>query len=155
MNPNLGLHMEWTRDTFSVSTDPGAIDHAVVARYLADSYWARNIPPETVARSADGSLCFSLRDSTRQIGFARVVTDRATIAYLGDVFVLPEFQGKGLGRWLVECVMSHPDLQGLRRWILVTRDAHELYEQFGFRRLARPEGFMELHNPDVYSPPIP
>jgi GNAT superfamily N-acetyltransferase len=85
-----------------------------------------------------------------QIGFARVVSDRATIAYVGDVFVLPEFRGRGLAKWLMECVMSHPELQGLRRWLLVTRDAHDLYKQLGFQALGRPEGFMELHNPTIY-----
>jgi GNAT superfamily N-acetyltransferase len=142
--------MEWSRDGFVVTTDPKMIDHGVVAEFLASSYWARGIPPETVSKSIDGSLCFALRDATRQVGFARAITDRATIAYLGDVFVLPEVQSKGLGRWLVECVMSHPELQGLRRWVLVTHDAHGLYEQFGFKGLARPEGFMELYDPNVY-----
>ena len=93
-------------------------------------------------------MCFALRDETRQIGFARVITDRATIAYLGDVFVLPEFRGKGLGKWLMECVMAHPELQGLRAWILVTRDAHDLYRPLGFKALARPEGYMELAKPE-------
>lgn len=143
--------MEWSRDGFVVSTALASIDHAVVATFLAESYWARGIPMEVVSKSIEGSLCFSLRDPTRQVGFARVITDRATIAYLGDVFVLRDFQGKGLGRWLMECVMSHPELQGLRRWVLVTRDAHDLYAEFGFKALARPESFMELHNPNVYA----
>ncbi len=105
---------------------------------------------DTVNRSIDGSLCFSLLEGATQIGFARVVSDRATIAYLGDVFVLPEFRGRALGKWLMECVLAHPELQGLRRWILLTRDAHGLYEQLGFKPLSRPERYMELHNPDVY-----
>jgi GNAT superfamily N-acetyltransferase len=142
--------MEWTRGGFIVSTDPSTIDRAVVAKFLANSYWARGIPSEIVSKAIDGSLCFSLRDATRQVGFARVITDRATIAYLNDVFVLPELRGKGHGRWLMECVMSHPELQGLRRWVLVTRDAHKLYAEFGFKGLAKPEGFMEIHNPNVY-----
>lgn len=142
--------MEWMRGEFTVSTEPAKIDHAVVAGFLAGSYWAQNIPAETVSRSIAGSLCFALLQGARQIGFARVITDRATIAYLGDVFVLPEYRGRGLGRWLMQCVMSHPELQGLRRWILITRDAHALYAQMGFKPLARPEGYMELHDPDVY-----
>jgi GNAT superfamily N-acetyltransferase len=142
--------MEWSRNGFVVSTEPGTVDRDAVARFLAQSYWARGIPVEIVSKAIDGSLCFSLRDATRQVGFARVITDRATIAYLNDVFVLPEFQGKGLGRWLMECVMSHPELQGLRRWVLVTRDAHKLYAEFGFKALAMPEGFIESHNPNVY-----
>jgi GNAT superfamily N-acetyltransferase len=91
-----------------------------------------------------------LLEEDTQIGFARVVTDCATLAYLADVFVLPEYRGAGLGKWLIECVMSHPDLQGLRRWVLGTRDAHGLYQKFGFTPLKRPEVFMELHNPDLY-----
>jgi len=142
--------MEWTRSGFVVTCDPHRLDRKVVADFLAGSYWAKGIPAETVSRSIDGSICFSLLEGRRQVGFARVVSDRATIAYLGDVFVLPEFRGRGLGKWLVECVMSHPELRGLRRWILVTRDAHGLYEQLGFKPLGRPEGYMELHNPDAY-----
>jgi GNAT superfamily N-acetyltransferase len=142
---------DWSREGFSVSCDPAKVEHAVVAGFLAESYWARGIPAETVRRSIEGSLCFALLAGDRQIGFARVISDRATIAYLGDVFVLPEFRGRGLGKWLVECVLAHPQLQGLRRWVLVTLDAHGIYREFGFRQLARPENFMELHNPQVYS----
>lgn len=142
--------MKWTRDTFTVTTDPSMIDHAVVADFLGATYWSRGIPPPVVSRSIEGSLCFALRDETSQIGFARVISDRATIAFLNDVFVLPEYRGRGLGKWLVGCVMSHPDLQGLRAWVLVTRDAHELYRKFGFKALARPDGYMELRNTDVY-----
>ena len=144
--------VEWTRDSFTISCDPAKVDVAVVAEYLASSYWARGIPRSTVEKSIDGSLCFSLLDGTRQVGFARVISDRATIAYLGDVFVLPEYRGRGLGSWLVSCVLSHPELAGLRRWILITRDAHPLYRKFGFSSLDRPEGYMELHNPGVYTP---
>lgn len=142
--------MEWTHDGFVVTCDPQRVDRKVVRDFLVSSYWAKGIPAETVDRSIDGSLCFALLKGERQVGFARVVSDLSTVAYLGDVFVLPEFAGRGLGKWLVECVMSHPDLQGLRRWILVTRDAHGLYEQLGFKPLGRPEGYMEVHNPDVY-----
>ena len=145
--------MEWTRDGFRITCDRSHIDLAVVSNFLAESYWSRNIPSETVAKSIEGSLCFSLFDGGRQIGFARVITDCATIAYLGDVFVLPEYRGRGLGKWLIECVASHPRLQGLRRWILATRDAHGLYEKYGFRPLKSPEVFMELHDPDLYSRP--
>lgn len=139
-----------TGDAFTITTDPTMIDHAVVTDFLAASYWSRGIPASIVSRSIEGSLCFALLNETRQIGFARVISDRATIAFLNDVFVLPEFRGRGLGKWLVDCVMSHPELQGLKAWILVTRDAHELYRKFGFRALARPEGYMELRIPDVY-----
>ncbi len=142
--------MEWSRDKFTVSCDPRRVDLKVVAEFLAASYWARGIPADTVSRSIANSLCFTLLMDDTQIGFARVISDRATVAYLGDVFVLPEFRGRGLGKWLMECVMSHPELQGLRRWILVTRDAHRLYAQMGFEPLRSPEGYMELHNPDAY-----
>jgi GNAT superfamily N-acetyltransferase len=144
--------MKWIRDTFTVTSDRAKLDLAVIAEFLASSYWAKGIPAATVEKSLESSLCFALLDGERQIGFARVISDRATIAYLGDVFVLPEYRGKGLGKWLIECVVSHPELQGLRRWILATRDAHGLYEKFGFTPLKRPEIFMELHNPNVYGP---
>jgi GNAT superfamily N-acetyltransferase len=143
--------MEWSRETFIVSCDPLKLDRQVVADFLASTYWAQRIPRATVEKSIDGSLCFALLDSDRLIGFARVISDRATIAYLGDVFVLPEYRGRGLGKWLMACVMSHPELQGLRRWILITKDAYDLYAPLGFKPLARPEGYMELHNPNVYS----
>jgi GNAT superfamily N-acetyltransferase len=143
--------MNWHRDPFTISCDPADIDRDLVHRFLASSYWAQGIPRERVDKAIDGSLCFSVLEGTRQVGFARVISDRATIAYLGDVFILPEYQGQGLGTWLTECVVSHPELQGLRRWILVTRDAHEVYRRVGFTELKRPEGFMELHNPSVYS----
>ena len=142
--------MKCMRDTFTVTTDPAMVDHAAVTEFLAASYWSQDIPASIVSKSIEGSLCFALRDETRLIGFARVISDRATIAVLNDVFVLPEFRGRGLGKWLVECVMSHPELQGLKAWILVTRDAHELYGKFGFKTLARPERYMERRNPDVY-----
>ena len=143
--------MNWSRDTFTVTCDPAKLDLAVITEFLASSYWAKGIPAATVAKSLEGSLCFAVLDGERQIGFARVITDRATIAYLGDVFILPGYRGRGLSKWLMECVLSHPDLQGLRRWVLATRDAHGLYKQFGFTPLKRPEVFMERHNPDIYS----
>jgi GNAT superfamily N-acetyltransferase len=142
--------MEWTRDNFTVTDDPARLDRDVIWRFLASSYWAKNVPRATVDRSLDNSLCFALLDGARQVGFARVVSDRATFAYVMDVFVLSEYRGRGLGKWLIACVTSHPDLQGLRRWILGTRDAHGLYRQFGFTPLKKPETFMEVHNPDVY-----
>jgi GNAT superfamily N-acetyltransferase len=103
-------------------------------------------------RAIAGSLCFGLYHGNAQVGFARVITDKATFAYLCDVFVLDAYRGKKLSRWLMEAIVIHPDLQGLRRFVLVTRDAHGLYEQFGFRPLARPEGYMEWHRPDIYTP---
>jgi GNAT superfamily N-acetyltransferase len=125
--------MEWRREPYEISTDPARIDLDVVHGYLAgESYWAPGIPREVVRRSIAHALPFGLYAPAGQVGFARVVTDRATFAYLGDVFVLPAHRGRGLGVWLVSTVLAHPDLQGLRRWHLATRDAHGLYARFGF-----------------------
>ena len=143
-------HARWDRDSFTVTCDPSRIDRAAVHAFLSQSYWARGIGREVVDRSIDGSLCFALLEGDQQIGFARVIPDRATFAYLGDVHVLDGWRGRGLGRWLMDCVMAHPHLAGLRRWVLVTRDAHELYVPLGFRPLANPTGYMELHRPDIY-----
>jgi GNAT superfamily N-acetyltransferase len=118
--------------------------------YLTSSYWSPGLPMETLVRAVDGSLCFGVYRESEQIGFGRVITDGATFAYLCDVFVLDEYRGQGLGRWLMEVIVSHPSLQGLRRFALVTRDAHGLYQKFGFRPLAKPEGHMEIHRPNVY-----
>jgi GNAT superfamily N-acetyltransferase len=142
--------IEWARDSFTVTTDPARLDLRMVAGFLSSSYWATRIPFDTVARSVANSLCFNLLDEQRQIGFARVISDYATVAYLGDVFILPSHRGRGLSKWLMECVVSHPELQGLRRWLLATRDAHELYRQYGFEPLGNPQLFMERHFPNVY-----
>lgn len=142
--------MEWHRKNFTVTCDPERIDLSLVSKFLASSYWAKGIREDTVAKSVANSVCFSLFEGDRQIGFAKVISDRATIAYLGDVFVVPSYRGRGLAKWMMECVLSHPELQGLRRWVLATRDAHGLYEQFGFTELAKPEVFMERFNPNVY-----
>jgi GNAT superfamily N-acetyltransferase len=129
---------EWSRDGFTITTDPARIDRAAAHAFLMESYWAEDIPRGVVDRSIDGSLAFALLDGDRQIGFARVITDRATFAYLADVYVLDAYRGRGLGAWLVETVMAHPELEGLRRWMLVTRDAHSLYERVGFTALGKP-----------------
>ena len=147
------LHRE--RDEYCVSTDPARLDIDAVHAFLASSYWARGIPRAVVERAIAGSICFGLFQGQRQIGFARVITDRATFAYLADVYVLEEHRGRGLARWLIETVIAHPDLHGLRRFVLVTGDAHGLYEKVGFTRLAKPENYMEKHWPDVYRSPQP
>lgn len=149
---------ERRRGAFTVSTDPARLDLGVVHRYLAGSYWAEGIPRDVVARSIEGSLCFGLYEdmpagTAALVGFARAITDRATYAYLADVFVLESHRGRGLGVWLMEGVMSHPDLQGLRRWSLVTRDAHALYRRFGFVTPPVPERYMEKVDPEVYQRP--
>jgi GNAT superfamily N-acetyltransferase len=138
--------MEWTRDGYTISDDPARVDVDAVHRYLHDeSYWARGVPREVVERSIAGSLPFGLYAPDGSLaGFARVVTDRATYGYLADVFMLDAHRGTGLGVWLVEVVLSHPELQGLRRWVLFTEDAHGLYERFGFGPGRTPERYMEL-----------
>jgi GNAT superfamily N-acetyltransferase len=122
----------------------------VIHGFLTECYWAKGIPREVVARSIENSLCFGMYDNRKQIGFARVISDYATYAYIGDVFVLDSYRGRGLGKWLMECIMKHPRLRGLRRWSLVTGDAQGLYAQFGFTPLKTPERHMELHDAEVY-----
>jgi GNAT superfamily N-acetyltransferase len=142
---------ERRQDGFTISTEPGRLDVDAIHSFLAASYWAAGIPREVVERSIRGSLCFGLYEGERQVGFARVITDRATYAYLADVFVLESHRGRGLARWLMAVIVEHPDLQGLRRWSLVTRDAHGLYALFGFAGLASPETYMEKMDKDVYA----
>ena len=138
-------------DGYVVSSDPARLDLSAIHAYLTRSYWSEGIPAETVARAAAGSLCFGLYAADgAQVGYARFITDQATYAYLCDVYVLEEHRGRGLASWMIQEAMKHPDLTGLRRLVLVTRDAHELYRKLGFRALARPEGYMELHRPHVY-----
>jgi len=133
---------------YELSTDPARVDRDLVHRFLRDeSYWARGISREVVDRCIENSLCFGVYRGPEQVAFARVVTDRAAIAYLGDVFVVQAHRGRGLGKWLVETVMADPDLQGLRRFLLGTADAHSLYERFGFRPLANPGRMMEIARP--------
>jgi GNAT superfamily N-acetyltransferase len=143
--------MIWQRSPYHLTDDPDAVDCAVVHEFLAQSYWARGIPEETVVRAIAHSLPFSLFLGRRQVGFARVVSDRATFAYLADVFVVEDQRGRGLGAWIVETVLAHPELQGLRRWLLVTRDAHALYRKFGFTAPADPAGILTRHDPGIYA----
>ncbi len=141
---------EHRKGKFVISTDEERLDLDMVHGFLTESYWAEGISREVVARSIENSLCFGVFCDGKQIGFARVISDYATFAYVGDVFVLESYRGYGLGKWLMECIVGHPRLQGLRRWTLLTRDAHGLYGQFGFMPLKRPERYMELHDPEVY-----
>jgi len=133
-----------------ITTDPARIDLDAVHAYISRSYWAEGIPKDLLAKAIAGSLCFSLFDGDEQVGFARVVTDRATFAYLCDVYVLEAYQGRGHGTRLMEKVVAHPDLAGLRRVVLVTRDAHRLYERFAFVPLAHPERYMEIARHGIY-----
>lgn len=165
---NPGEIIEHHRAEFVISTDPARLNLDVIHNFLTNCYWAKGIPKDLVARSIEHSLCFGIYDESNaeltglakserpvapncaQVGFARVVSDFATVAYLGDVFVLESHRGCGIGKWMMECIMKHPALQHLRRWILLTRDAHELYAKVGFTPLNAPERYMELHRPDVY-----
>jgi GNAT superfamily N-acetyltransferase len=142
---------EYRRDGLVVSTDRARLDVDLIHGFLTGCYWARGISRELVARSMENALCFGMYAEGRQIGFARVISDYATYAYLGDVFILERYRGRGLSKWLLECIVGHPQLQGLRRWSLVTGDAHGLYSQFGFTSLEAPERWMEIHQPDVYA----
>ncbi len=142
--------VEHRRGDFTISTDRARLDLDVVHRFLTNCYWAKGIPRDVVASSIEHSLCLGVYDGKVQVGFARVISDFATIAYLGDVFVLESHRGRGLSKWMMECIVQHPPLQGLRRWILLTGDAHGLYSQFGFTPVKSPESYMELHQPDVY-----
>ena len=146
-----GAYASWSKGDFEISTDAARIDLATVHGFLAESYWAHGIPRHTVEQSIRNSLCFGIYRGNQQVGFARVITDLATFAYLADVFVLEPYRGRGLSKWLMECIIGHPDLQGLRRWMLATRDAHSLYQRFGFAELNTPEGWMEIHYPDIYA----
>ncbi|HWB91976.1 MAG TPA: GNAT family N-acetyltransferase [Puia sp.] len=143
--------MQPINDGYIVSTDRHRLDLSFIHDYLStQAYWCLNIPFAVVQRSVENSLCFGVYHGDRQVGFARVISDYATIAYLGDVFVIPEHRGKGLSKRLMEAIMDHPELQGLRRWILLTRDAHELYRKFGWKPIANPDLYMEVANPEVY-----
>jgi ribosomal protein S18 acetylase RimI-like enzyme len=133
-----------------VTTDLARVDAAAAHAFLRGSYWSEGIPLQTVERAIAGSICAAALDGGRQVGLARAVTDRATFAYLCDVYVLESHRGRGLGRRLVEALLAHPELQGLRRWALITRDAHGLYEKVGFRRLASPRSWMEVARPGLH-----
>jgi len=142
--------IESHRGEFLLSTDLERLDLNLIHGFLTNCYWAKSIPRDVVARSIQNSLCFGVYAAGKQVAFARVVSDFATYAYIGDVFVLEPFRGRGLGKWMMESVMQHPRLQGLRRWSLVTRDTHGLYAKFGFTPPRRPECYMEIYHADVY-----
>ena len=140
-------------DEYEISTDPARQDIEVVHTFLRDSYWARGVPRAVVERSMRHSLCVGAFRGRCQVGFARAVTDRASFAYLADVFVLPEHRRRGLSKRMVQALLEHPELAGLRRWLLATKDAHGLYASLGFQPLPNPEAFMTIHHPDIYRAP--
>lgn len=142
--------MELYKDGYTLTTIKEKIDRETVHNFLKTSYWAEGIPRETVERSIQNSLCFSILHDDELVGFGRVITDHATFAYLADVFVLELHRGKGLSKWLVDSIMSYPSLQGLRRFMLATRDAHGLYRKYGFNGLTNADRWMQIHNPEVY-----
>lgn len=136
---------------YEVSTDTNRLDIDLIYNFLSnDSYWAKNIPRDVVERSIANSIPFGAYLGAQQVGFARVVTDRAVFAYVGDVFVLPEHRGHGVSKLIMDAIRAHPELQGLRRWHLLTRDAHNLYRQYGFRDLENPARHMEIFVKDIY-----
>ena len=144
-------NIEWQNGEFIISTDRSRLQISAIHKFLSEeSYWAKERTREQTEKAIKNSLPFGVYKGENQIGFARVVTDYATFAYLGDVFILDEFRGKGLSKWLMQTILSHPDLQGFRRWILATADAHGLYEQFGFSVLKVPERWMEKSAPNAY-----
>lgn len=144
----------WTKGEFLISTEQKQLDREMIHDFLSrESYWAEGRPFEVVNRGIDNSLNFGIYHNQQQIGFGRVVTDYATFAWIADVFVLEQYRGQGLGKWLIEVMLSHPQLQGFRRWALSTRDAHELYRGFGFNELTRPERWMERPDPEMQESP--
>lgn len=139
------------RDEYSISADQKRFDVDAIHSFLTTSYWSPGVPMAVVERAMANSLCFGVFHQAAQVGFARVVTDRATFAYLADVYILEAHRGKGLSKWLVQTIQDHADLQGLRRFMLGTRDAHGLYRQFGFKELSNPSRLMEILQPDIYT----
>lgn len=135
---------------FSISTDKSKLDLSVIHNFLKRTYWAENIPLATVQKSIENSLCFGVYEGCNQVGFARVITDYATFAYFSDVFILEEYRGRGLAKWLIASILEHPDLQGLRRWLLVTADAQEFYRKFGFQELEN-SGCMTILKSNIYN----
>jgi len=140
--------MEWHRETYTINTDKSKLEVGMIHHFLyTTAHWAVGRPMRIVRRSIENSLCFGVYEGDRQVGFARMVTDGATVGWICDMFIIPGNRGKGLGRWLVECMMEHPDIEGLRRILLNTRDAHDLYKKFaGFRPLLAPESWLERFN---------
>ncbi|MES2774333.1 MAG: GNAT family N-acetyltransferase [Bacteroidota bacterium] len=144
-------HLSFHKNDYLISTDPALLNQEYIHHYLStQSYWAENIPQDVVSRSIDGSCCFGMYQNDQQIGFARVVTDYATFGYLCDVFIDEAFRGRGLSKWMMEVIHNHPQLQGFRNWTLGTRDAHGLYEQFGYTVHPEPHRMMRKNDPDVY-----
>jgi GNAT superfamily N-acetyltransferase len=144
------MEAELKEKGFSVHTDKTKFDFEVIHGFLKHSYWAKDVPIEIIKKSIDNSLCFGVFHKEKQIGFARIVTDYTTFAYVADVFILEAFRKMGLSKLLMKTILEYPELKKLRRWMLATKDAHGLYSQFGFRPLKNPERFMEIHDPEFF-----
>ncbi|MGH9823066.1 MAG: GNAT family N-acetyltransferase [Blastocatellia bacterium] len=145
---------QWQRDEFVISTDKRRLDLDLIHGYLSgESYWATGRPRDVTERSIENSLAFGIYKGSRQVGFARVITDYATLAWIADVFVLQEFRGQGLSKWLMDVMITHPGLQGFRRWLLATKDAHGLYQKYGFGELRNPGRWMERHDRNCIESP--
>lgn len=142
--------MELFKDNFCISTDKAKLDIPYIHQFLRTTYWAEHIPMEILQKSIDGSICFGVYDGKNQVGFARVISDQATYAYLADVFIDPLYRKRGLSRSLLETILGHPDLQGLRVWELATNDAQGLYAKFGFKPPEMPARIMRIVVPDIY-----
>jgi N-acetylglutamate synthase-like GNAT family acetyltransferase len=148
---DIDMEQEWQRGDYVISTDKTRLDLEVIHHFLTTSYWAKDISLEKMKRALENSLVFGIYRADQQVGFARLVTDYATFAYLDDVFILEPFRGQGLSIWLLDVIQAHPDVQGLRRWLLLTADAQGLYQKVGFTAPQRPERFMEIVVPDIYT----
>jgi GNAT superfamily N-acetyltransferase len=144
------MTQEWRLGEYSISTDKHRLDLRAIHSFLTKTYWAEGIPFEIVKKSIEHSLNFGVYKAEKQVGFARVITDYATYAYIGDVFIMEDFRAQGLSIWLMQVIADYPELQGLRRWSLLTSDAHELYRKTGFQELQNPELYMEKAIPDIY-----
>lgn len=146
--------MKWKRDSFVISTDKSMLQIDEIHKFLSqEAYWCLGVPRSVVEKAIEGSLCFGVYDeskNTAQIGYARLVTDKATFAWLCDVYIENEYRGEGLSKWLMECILAHPDLQGLRRICLATKDAHSLYEKYGFEVTKTPGNWLEIKDNDIY-----
>jgi GNAT superfamily N-acetyltransferase len=140
---------EYRNNNYLISTHKGKLKLYEIHKFLTDSYWSKGITIDKVKKSIDNSLCFGVYHEMKQVGFARVVTDYSLFGYLADVFIIEEYRGRGLSKWLMECIVNHPDLKDLRSWMLATKDAHKLYEKFGFKPLDEPERFMRKKNPNL------
>ena len=140
----------YLKGNYEISTDKSKLDIAVIHGFLSTSYWAEEIPVEIVQKAIENSLCFGVYDGSKQIGFARVITDYATFGYLADVFIVESARGKGLSKWLMECILMYPQLQGLRNFCLMTQDAHTLYARYGFKNIPKPENFMAKKIDGIY-----